>query len=535
MPGSWHADVKGMGCSSSSCSVEYDCLMDTQKWLITWIGATDHECAEAKRGSDLGPIATALNGDRRFDRIYLLTNYDFDRSKNYCIWLEAIANYKSAAVDLYSVDLISPIDYADIYTQVSSNLQQAGLPRNDVELTFHVSPGTPAMAAIWIILAKTRFPAKLIQTSKERGVESVDFFFDLASDFLPEYLKRSGERVQRLAAAAQPLSPEFGKIIHQSQVVANQISLARRIAAYDVPVLILGETGTGKELFAEAIHAASSRAGRPFVAVNCGAIAPELANSELFGHKKGAFTGATVDRQGHFQEASGGTLFLDEVGDLPLDTQVRLLRALQSHEITPMGQSKPVRIDTRILAATHRDLPEDVATGRFREDLFHRLAVGILQLPPLRERPGDVDMLVQHFLVNINADAAGRPEAQQKSISPAASQFLRMHTWTGNIRELYHTLLRAVIWSTGTEVTNKDIQAAMLPVARSEKPNQILAMGDGFELQVRLDEMARNFIMQALQQSGHRKVAAARLLGFANHQTLANWMKRLGMPNDSLN
>ncbi|ESS14735.1 Transcriptional regulatory protein ZraR [Betaproteobacteria bacterium MOLA814] len=506
--------------------------MTNQTWLITWIGAADHECAEAKRGSDLGPIATALLGEKRYDRIYLLTNYDFDRSKSYCTWLESMSNYDSSVIDLYSVDLISPIDYGDIYTQVSSNLQQAGLPRDDVELTFHVSPGTPAMAAIWIILAKTRFPAKLIQTSRDKGVESVDFFFDLASDFLPEYLQRSGERVRRLADTPQLSTPEFGKIIHQSQVVANQISLARRIAVYEVPVLILGETGTGKELFAEAIHAASSRAGQPFVAVNCGAIAPELANSELFGHKKGAFTGASADRKGHFLEASGGTLFLDEVGDLPLDTQVRLLRALQSHEITPMGQSKPIKINTRILAATHRDLAADVAAGRFREDLFHRLAVGILQLPPLRERPGDVELLAHHFLASINADSAGRPEAQNKTITPAALKLLQSLTWPGNIRELYHTLLRAVIWSAGPGVTDQDVQAAVLTVAKTAVSNHFSVLSDGFELRERLDEVARSLINQALRQSGQRKSAAAKLLGFANHQTLANWMKRLGMNSD---
>ena len=503
--------------------------MNIQSWFVSWIGAADHECAEGKRGLDLGPIATALVGKKRYDRVYLLTNYDFDRSRGYCAWLEAIAKYEPSAIDLYSVDLISPIDYADIYTQVSANLRQAGLPRDDVELTFHVSPGTPAMAAIWIILAKTRFPAKLIQTSKEKGVEPVDFFFDLAGDFLPEYLQRSGERVQRLANAAQPADPEFGKIIHKSQVVADQIKLARRIAAYEVPVLILGETGTGKELFAEAIHAASSRAGQPFVAVNCGAIAPELANSELFGHKKGAFTGAAADRKGHFLEASGGTLFLDEIGDLPLDTQVRLLRALQSHEITPMGLSKPIQFNTRILAATHRDLAADVAAGRFREDLFHRLAVGILQLPPLRERQGDVDLLTQHFLEVINADSAGRPEAQHKSISMAARHRLQAHPWPGNIRELYHTLLRAAIWATGPEINDLDIEAAMLPLVTGEIAQPLRALNTGFELQATLDEVARDYIEQALRQSGQRKAVAAKLLGFANHQTLANWVKRLGM------
>ena len=506
--------------------------MNNMTWLIGWIGATDHECAEDKRGSDLGPIATALSGEKRYDRIYLLTNYDFDRSKSYCTWLESVSNYDSAAIDLYSVDLISPVDYGDIYAQVSSNLQQAGLPRADVEITFHVSPGTPAMAAIWIILAKTRFPAKLIQTSREKGVEAVDFFVDLASDFLPEFLQRSGERVRRLSNAAQLSTPEFDKIIHQSKMVASQIGLARRIAAYEVPVLILGETGTGKELFAEAVHAASSRAGQPFVAVNCGAIAPELANSDLFGHKKGAFTGAIVDRKGHFLAASGGTLFLDEVGDLPLDTQVRLLRALQSHEITPVGQSKPIKVNTRILAATHRDLAADVAAGRFREDLFHRLAVGILQLPPLRERTGDLDLLAHHFLASINADSAGSPEAQNKTITPSALKLLNSHNWPGNIRELYHTILRAVIWSTGSEVRDQDIQAAMLPLSRTTLPAQFQLNSDDFALQARLDDVARDLINRALHQSGKRKSAAAKLLGFSNHQTLSNWMKRLDMKSE---
>jgi transcriptional regulator with PAS, ATPase and Fis domain len=506
--------------------------MKVKSWLVAWIGATDHECAESKRGSDVGPIATALMGEKRYDRIYLLTNYDFDRSKNYCTWLESITNYDDSTVDLYSVDLVSPIDYADIYTQVSSSLQQAGLPRNDVELTFHVSPGTPAMASIWIILAKTRFPAKLIQTSKENGVEAVDFFFDLANDFLPEYLQRSGDRVQRLANATQPSRPEFDKIIHHSQVVTNQINLARRIAAYEVPVLILGETGTGKELFAEAIHAASSRAGQTFVAVNCGAIAPELANSELFGHKKGAFTGATSDRKGHFLEASGGTLFLDEVGDLPLDTQVRLLRVLQSHEITPIGQSNPIKISARIVAATHRNLAADVATGRFREDLFHRLAVGILQLPPLRERSGDIELLAYHFLNLINADAAGKPEAQHKTLGKSAMKVMLAHSWPGNIREMYHALLRAAIWSTDSEISGGDIEAALLPNVHNDVSGHLRLVSDSFSLQDTLDQIAREYINQALRQTGHRTTSAAKLLGFGNHQTLSNWIRRLGMTND---
>lgn len=506
--------------------------MENQSWLVAWIGKMDHECAEGAHGGDLGPVATALLGTKRYNRVYLLTNYDFERSKRFCAWLEEKAAYAPDDVDLYQVDLSSPIDYGEIYTQVSSQLVGAGLPRDEIDLTFHLSPGTPAMAAIWIILAKTRFPAKLIQTSRERGLEQVDFFFDLANDFLPEYLQRTGDRVARLSDAAKEPGPEFSKVVHKSRVVEAQIQLARRMAAYDVPVLILGETGTGKELFAEAIHAASPRAGKPFVAVNCGAIPPELANSELFGHKKGAFTGAIADRKGHFQEASGGTLFLDEVGDLPLDTQVRLLRVLQAGEVTPMGQSGAVKVNTRILAATHRDLGKDVAAGRFREDLFHRLAVGILRLPPLRERDGDAGVLVDHFMEIINADAKGKPEAQHKNISVEAKNILLSQLWPGNVRELYHTLLRAAIWSTGSEISDQDVLSALLPLMVESDGLPVRKIGKGIDLQSYLDDVARDFIDQAMTKSGHKKTGATKLLGFDNYQTLGNWMKRLGIENN---
>lgn len=506
--------------------------MAKQKWLVSWIGGHDLKASEGQLGQDVGPIATALKGEARFDRVYLLTNYDFDRSRGFCAWLEDQCGYEDKDVELCSVDLPSPIDYAAIYTEVSKNLKAAHLPQEGVELTFHLSPGTPAMAAIWIILAKTRFPARLIQTSREHGLESSDFLFDLASDFLPEYLRRSGDRIERLAEGPKGPAPHFNKILHRSAAMRQQVNLAQRIAVHDVPVLVLGETGTGKELFAEALHSASERAANHFIAVNCGAIAPELASSELFGHKKGAFTGAIADRKGHFQEANGGTLFLDEVGDLPLETQVRLLRALQAKEVTPLGSSKPVKVDVRVIAATHRDLASDVATGRFREDLFHRLAVGILRLPPLRERDGDVDLLLDAFLDQINEDARGKPEAQEKKLSIGARKLLLAYPWPGNVRELYHTLLRASIWSMGPEIEPDDVRSALLQIQRQGDNVLGRPLTQDFDLQGLLDEISRDYVLRALKQTGDRKTAAAKLLGFANHQTLGNWMKRLGVEVD---
>lgn len=504
----------------------YHLCMSKKSWLISWVGKADHDCAE---GGGLGPIASAIKAHSPFDKICLLTNYEFERTKAYCAWLERTAG--CVETDLYGVELSSPTNYAEIYKKVCAELKALRLPNDDIELTFHLSPGTPAMTAIWIILAKTRFPAKLIQTSKENGLESVDFFFDLASEYLPEFLQRSSERIERLSNAI-PSAPEFAKLIHRSSVMREQVQLARKIAAHEVPVLILGETGTGKELFAEAIHAASSRTGKPFIAVNCGAMPKYLANSELFGHKKGAFTGADSARAGHFREAEGGTLFLDEIGDLPLDSQVRLLRALQQNEITPLGESKPIKVNVRIIAATHRDLAKDVAKGRFREDLFHRLAVGILNLPPLRERESDLDLLIDRLLDQINRDAAEKPEAQHKEISPVARNLLLAHNWPGNIRELYHTLLRAAIWSSSTVIEATDIQRSLLDVRKTDEGLLDRSLGKDFDLQALLDEISRHYIGRALQKSGNKKKRAAELLGFSNYQTLSNWAVRLGMGLD---
>lgn len=503
--------------------------MSKESWLISWVGKADHDCAEGARGSDLGPVASAVKTHAPFDKIYLLTNYEFDRTEAYCAWLEKTTG--CVETDLFGVELSSPTNYAEIYEQVSRELKALRLPNDDIELTFHLSPGTPAMTAIWIILAKTRFPAKLIQTSKENGLESVDFIFDLANEYLPEFLQRSSERIERLSSAI-PTAPEFSKLIHRSPVMREQIQLAQKIAAHEVPVLILGETGTGKELFAEAIHAASSRTGKPFIAVNCGAMPKDLANSELFGHKKGAFTGADSARPGHFREAEGGTLFLDEIGDLPLDSQVRLLRALQQREITPLGESKPVKVNVRIIAATHRDLAKDVAEGRFREDLFHRLAVGILNLPPLRERDGDLDLLIDHLLDQINRDATEKPEAQHKELSPVARNLLIAHGWPGNIRELYHTLLRSAIWSSSATIEEADIQRSLLDIRKNDEGLLDRSLGKGFDLQELLDEISRHYIDRALKKSGNKKKRAAELLGFSNYQTLSNWAGRLGVGLD---
>jgi len=284
------------------------------------------------------------------------------------------------------------------------------------ELTFHISPGTLVMAAVWIILAKTRFPAQLIESSAQHGVKTVAIPFQISADFIPDLLKRPDQELTRLTAGLPPAAPAFSAIIHQSSIMQRVIARARRVALRSIPVLIEGESGTGKELLARAIHAASPRRERPMITVNCGAIAPELIESELFGHEKGAFTGAANARQGVFEAADTGTLFLDEVGELPKPAQVRFLRALQEGEITRVGATRTTRVDLRIIAATNRGLTQEVTEGRFREDLFYRLAVAVIALPPLREREGDAALLLDRLLEQINLESKTEPGFEPKNL-----------------------------------------------------------------------------------------------------------------------
>lgn len=235
----------------------------------------------------------------------------------------------------------------------------------------------------------------------------------------------------------------FENLVGDSPAMQAAVRLARKAATASIPVLIDGESGVGKEVFARAVHAASERADKPFVAVNCGAIPENLVESILFGHEKGAFTGATEKRVGKFEEANGGTLFLDEVGELPADVQVKLLRALQEREIDPVGGKASIKVDIRVISATNRNLADCVADGGFREDLYYRLNVYPINLPPLRERRGDIPALVRHFLKLI-PEMEGLPV---RSISQTALASLVSYHWPGNIRQLQNAIFRAVILS----------------------------------------------------------------------------------------
>ncbi|KKB63330.1 ATPase AAA [Robbsia andropogonis] len=295
-----------------------------------------------------------------------------------------------------------------------------------------------------------------------------------------------------------------------------------RAAGTDVPVLITGETGTGKEVAAQVLHRASARAAGPFVAVNCAAIPGDLLESELFGHNKGAFTGAHADRRGHFEEAHGGTLFLDEIGDMPLAMQAKLLRVLQERQVTPLGANRPVTVDVRVVAATHRDLTEMVAAGTFRNDLLYRLNVIPMHLPPLRERIADILPLAEHFLSRIAA-THGRPV---KPLSADAQHLLVTNAWQGNVRELANAMERASALAPGTMLTREDF--AFLSNSHSAASLALPAAFTDLSLNDAIALLERTLIERALALTNGNRTEAARRLGISR-QSLYTRLASLGV------
>jgi transcriptional regulator with PAS, ATPase and Fis domain len=293
------------------------------------------------------------------------------------------------------------------------------------------------------------------------------------------------------------------------------VELCDKVAPTDLPVLVLGENGTGKELMARRVHAMSRRAGRAFVAVNCGALPPTLLESTLFGHEKGAFTGADRARPGLFAEADGGTLFLDEVGELEPPTQVRLLRALESGEILPVGASRPVRVDVRLVSATNRDLDQATASGDFRDDLYWRLKGVELVLPPLRDRGEDIPLLARHFLAEA-ATLVGDRGA--RTLTPEALDALRAHRWPGNLRELRHAMQRAAVLA-GPDGRIGPMELGLRPSTGGP---------DGDTLAARVAALERREIAAALATEGGNRSRAAARLGLSR-QGLLNKMARYGL------
>jgi DNA-binding NtrC family response regulator len=412
------------------------------------------------------------------------------------------------------------------------------LPAPHVVVTDLRLPGADGVKVLRAALAREPRTGVVVMTaygSIETAVEAMrmgayDFVqkpFDLAR--LERCVAQAGVRARGPswvggAAAVEPAVEVLADIVAESTAMRDAIDLARRVAPTRSTVLVTGETGTGKEIIAGLIHACSDRSQGSFVKVNCAALPETLLESELFGHERGAFTGADRQRIGRFEQATGGTLFLDEIGDMTSATQSKLLRVLQDQEFYRLGGTRALRTDARIVAATNQDLLRAKREGRFREDLYFRLDVIGIRLPPLRERPEDLVALCDHFLAYF-ADELGRPVV---GYSEAARVRLGTHRWPGNVRELRNVIERAVLMCDGARIGIEDLCLAVPPDSPLESGLRIQIPPGG----VALSQVERELVLAALEQTGYVQKEAARLL-HVSRRKLNYMVQRLGVTHPS--
>jgi two-component system response regulator AtoC len=416
----------------------------------------------------------------------------------------------------------------------------------DVVLSDVRMPGLDGLSLLEKALAlqpEVTFVVMSAYGSKEQALDAVtrgawDF---VEKPFKPEeivLLLRKAEERQRLVRenrrlrGAPPPAGPLERLRGSSESLTTLKKQVSRLAGVSTTVLITGESGTGKELVARALHELSPRAAMPFVPVNCGAIPPGLIESELFGHARGAFTDARAAKRGLFSEADGGTLFLDEVGELPLQAQVKLLRVLQEAEVRPVGESRAEKVDVRVVAATLRDLARLVERGEFREDLYFRLNVVQLKVPPLRERKEDILLLAGDFLTRFNRTFNRSPALE--GIAPEAQQQLLAYRWPGNVRELENAMERAVLLADGPLVVSENLPEKLW--AADARPREALALPRpealAFSLKRAIDELERRFIRAALRRTKGNRTRAAELLEIS-HRALLYKLKEYGIDADA--
>jgi two-component system response regulator AtoC len=378
--------------------------------------------------------------------------------------------------------------------------------------------------------------------SQQQALEAVSAgaYDYVQKPFKPEeivFVLRKAEERERLLRENQRLKsargPEpFDRILGQSEALRTVLRQVSKVAPVGTTVLVTGESGTGKELIARALHERSPRAAMPFVAVNCGAIPAGLIESELFGHAKGAFTDARTAKRGLFSEADGGTLFLDEVGELPLSAQVKLLRVLQEGEIRPVGESRVERVDVRVIAATLRDLSKLVERGEFREDLYYRLNVVNLRVPPLRERRDDIPLLARAFLERFNREFNREPPVE--GFSPEAEALLGSYGWPGNVRELENAMERAVLLAEGTLILPDNLPEKLWASPAPAGPSASAALQPGTDLSLKraIRDLEESYIRAALRRTRGNRTRAAEVLDIS-HRALLYKIKEYGIDPDA--
>lgn len=506
-----------------------------QKILLTFVGNRDPfppQSAEAEE-ADAGPILSLLQA-REFSRVILFcTGGDYiERGRS----VEEAAKGLgiTASFKFVTIELDSPIDYVEIYGTLSAALETVRLSfdHHGGRLSVLLDPGTPQMQTAWFLLVASRtLDAQLLQGVPARFAGGA---------YKVRQVDVSPERFPGISISSAPAG-EAGTQTNdarwtrgwQTNIVGTSVGLrtvmeqASRAAQYGVLVMIRGETGTGKELIARLIHQESDRSERAFVAVNCAAISPALTESELFGHQKGAFTGADRDRLGQFRAADGGTVLLDEVGDLSLEAQAKLLRVIETQKVTPVGADKEIQVDVRVIAATNRDLEEQIEAGEFRRDLYERLAGITLEIPPLRERQEDIALLLRHFI-----DLWNTKYDERKGLSDEVMHYLLQYPWPGNVRELQNVVSSMLAMGQSDKIGPELLPR---PVTRhfSTRPvESVLSTDlpdDGVDLKAVMYNVEKEYYAQALERTGGNAEQAARLLGVQGAAFRKAARERLGI------
>lgn len=484
--------------------------------LLSWIGKTDlDEISQYNTVSRGGPIASLLTHPlgQPFEEVHLLScEYDMMKIDEYLSQLNKLTTTRIAH---HRQRLVHPMDHESIYKAAEDLIRTIKKNFPACRFAYHLSPGTNAMAAIWMLIGRTHTPGEFYRTwissVGELEVVKVDIPFRISLESYPEIIR---EASSQMLYHWQEI-PEFAAIQGQTQSIIEAKEKAARAAQFDVPVLITGESGTGKEIIARAIHSASQRKSSPFLAINCAAIPENLAESELFGYKKGAFSDAYRDKNGAFSQCEGGSLFLDEIGELPSLIQTKLLRVLQDKKFIPLGAQTEQSCNVRILAATNRPLSSMQNNGSFRLDLFHRLAVAVIELPPLRERGHDIEMIAHHLVDTINEEFMNHIPStyqyQSKRLSGDAISWIKRQLWPGNIRELGNLLRRTFLWNNEQVITEENLKKNHFFVD-SNKINHFILPESGIDLDAEMLEIEKNYVQQALKIGGS-KARAAELLG----------------------
>lgn len=456
-----------------------------------------------------GPILSLLNV-RFFEYVFLFdtpTTREITRNTKDAI----SALYPRCEVHILDIQMKDPTSYRDIFGGLKHHTHAIHEEYGPASFFISVASGTPQMHACWVLLAASgEIPAKILHVRPPRFVTK-DLppvsEIDLSSDEFPSVrFKSSSFVLDEHEVDVDSARARLG-IVGDHPVMLKALEMGAMLASSQAPILITGETGTGKELFARYVHALSGRPQDTFVAVNCAAIPEDLVESILFGHKKGAFTGAVNDQVGKFDAAHKGTLFLDELGELPLPAQAKLLRVLQDGIVEPIGQAKGHAVDVRIVAATNRELRKQIRKGSFREDLYYRLNVGEIKLPSLRERRSDIPKLVLHILDRLN----GSLKRQRRLTADALSR-LQAHNWEGNIRDLENVIERSVRLSR-VEVLDASDLLITEPITYADPLDALPEPYEGFSLDEFLGSARKQMILRALDAANGNQSQAARMLG----------------------